>query len=152
MSFITENDIKVSGKRSAFELMFQVVNQSQRTSKASTTIGDYPIMGIGSLPAVHAFILERDSLKDYGPMVGNGIRRSLKHRIAIGKNEELAQQALDLLESFSTYRQGLGMNVVPTAPVETVPVETKAPTVTAASLKKLKKDDLVLALLSALNI
>ena len=149
MDFIKENDIKVNGKRSAFELMFQVVNQCQRTTKASTTIGDYPIMGIGSLPAVHAFILERDSLKDYGPMVGNGIRRSLKSRIANGKNEELATEALDLLESFSTYRQGLGMNVVPTAPVE---VKVEAPVVTAASLKKLKKDDLVLALLSALNI
>lgn len=149
MSFITENDIKVSGKRSAFELMFQVVNQSQRTSKASTTIGDYPIMGIGSLPVVNAFIMERDNLKDYGPMVGNAIAKSLKHRIAIGKNEELAQQALDLLLKFSAYRQG---NVVPTAPVETVPEAPKAPTVTAASLKKLKKDDLVLALLDALNI
>lgn len=148
MDFIKENDIKVSGRKSAFELMFQVVNQSKRTSKASTTIGDYPIMGIGSLPVVNAFILERDALKDYGPMVGNAIAKSLKHRIAIGKNEELAQQALDLLLKFSAYRQGN----VPTAPVETVPEAPKAPTVTAASLKKLKKDDLVLALLDALNI
>ena len=149
MSFITENDIKVSGKRSAFDIMFQVCGQCQRTTKASTTIGDYPIMGIGSLPAVNAFILERDALKDHGPMVGNGIRRSLKHRIANNKNVELATEALDLLERFSAYRQGL----VPTAPVAPVaPEAPKAPAVTAASLKKLKKDDLVLALLSHLNI
>ena len=106
-------------------------------------------MGIGSLPAVNAFILERDALKDHGPMVGNGIRRSLKHRIANNKNVELATEALDLLERFSAYRQGL----VPTAPVAPVaPEAPKAPQVTAASLKKLKKDDLVLALLDALNI
>ena len=150
MDFIKENDIKVSGRKNAFELMFQVCGQCQRTSKASTTIGDYPIMGIGSLPAVNAFILERDNLRDYGPMVGNGIRRSLKHRIATGKNVDLATEALDLLERFSKYRQGIA--TVPTAPVETAPEAPKAPTVTAASLKKLKKDDLVLALLSALNI
>lgn len=150
MSFITENDIKVSGKRSAFDIMFQVCGQCQRTTKASTTIGDYPIMGIGSLPAVNAFILEREALKDHGPMVGNGIRRSLKHRIANNKNVDLATEALDLLERFSIYRQGIA--TVPTAPVETVPEAPKAPTVTAASLKKLKKDDLVLALLDALNI
>lgn len=149
MDFIKENDIKVSGRKNAFELMFQVVNQCQKTTKASANIGDYAIMGIGSLPAVNAFILERDQLRDYGPMVGNAIAKSLKHRIAIGKNAEIAQQALDLLLKFSAHRQG---NVVPTAPVETAPEAPKAPAVTAASLKKLKKDDLVLALLSALNI
>ena len=151
MDFIKENDIKVSGRKNAFELMFQVVNQCQRTTKASTDIGDYPIMGIGSLPAVNAFILERDQLRDYGPMVGNGIRRSLKHRIANNKNVDLATEALELLERFSKYRQGI-VPTAPVAPVETAPEAPKAPAVTAASLKKLKKDDLVLALLSALNI
>jgi len=143
MDFIKENDIKVSGRRTAFDLMFQVCNQAKRTTKASTTIGDYPIMGIGSLPAVHAFILERDNLRDHGPLVGNAIAKSLKHRIAIGKNEALAQQALDLLLKFSAYRQG-----VPTAPV--APVAPKA-VVTEASLMKMKKAEMAAQLMAFLN-
>ena len=145
MDFIKENDIRVSGKRSAFELMFQVVNQTKKTTKASTTIGDYPIMGIGSLPVVNAFILERDALRDHGPIVGNAIARSLKHRISINKNPELAQQALDLLLKFSAYRQG---NVVPTAPVAPAP---KAPVVTEAGLMKMKKADMAAQLMAFLN-
>ena len=143
MDFIKENDIRVSGKRSAFELMFQVVNQTKKTTKASTTIGDYPIMGIGSLPVVNAFILEREALRDHGPLVGNAIARSLKHRISINKNPELAQQALDLLLKFSAYRQG-----VPTAPVAPAP---KAPVVTEASLMKMKKADMAAQLMAFLN-